>query len=46
VLFRSPRPIVVWSSTRPEMGSPEMQEMAVMAWKSSAAKLQGLLAKP
>ena len=37
------RLIVVWSSTVPEMGSPEMQEMARMAWKSSAAKLERLL---
>ncbi len=40
------RVIVVWSSTRPEMGSPEMQEMATMAWKSSAAKLERLLREP
>ena len=38
------RLIVVWSSTTPEMGSPEMQKMATMAWKSSAAKLERLLA--
>ena len=34
---------VVWSSTVPEMGSPEMQKMATMAWESSAAKLERLL---
>ena len=37
------RLIVVWSSTNPMMGSPEMQNMATMAWKSSAAKLERLL---
>jgi uncharacterized protein YndB with AHSA1/START domain len=37
------RLIVVWSSTVPEMGSPEMQKMATMAWESSAAKLERLL---
>jgi len=37
------RLIVVWSSTNPQMASPEMQKMATMAWKSSAAKLEQLL---
>lgn len=37
------RLIVVWSSTNPQMGSPDMQKMATMAWKSSATKLEQLL---
>lgn len=37
------RLIVTWSSTNPQMASPDMQRMAVMAWKSSAAKLEAML---
>lgn len=34
---------VVWSSTSPQMATPDMQNMARMAWSSSAAKLARLL---
>lgn len=39
---RKTRVTVIWTSTMPAMGSPEMQKMATMAWKSSAGKLERL----